>query len=116
MMKTGFTLIELMIVVAILGILVAIAFPLYQKQAATAATRACMQEVKAYSNSVAYALFDQDDTTVPFVPVAKSCESITDASSWSVDNMQKIKAKARLPSIVGIECDLPNGVPCKELP
>ena len=49
-------------------------------------------------------------------PVIKSCETITDASRWTIDTMQRIVAKAKLPSKATIECDLPKGVPCKALP
>ena len=52
----------------------------------------------------------------PVAPVIKSCETITDASSWTIDTMQTIFAKAKLPSKSSIECDLPKGVPCKSLP
>ncbi len=66
-MKTekGFSLVELMIVVAIIGILVAIALPVYTNYTTRAANRACIAEGKAYTTNLLIQVTNNETVVQP---------------------------------------------------
>ena len=85
----GFTLIELMIVVAIIAILAAIALPAYNSYRVKSAEGACQMEMKNYASFALAALYNG---SAPQAPPAMACASADTAVNMSTPVLGTPKA------------------------
>ena len=98
----GFTLIELMIVVAIIAILAAIALPAYNAYRVRAAEGACQAEMKSYANFSLATLHNRD---TPDAAPRSACRLADDATAIGVN----ITGTPMAPGVRMTTCNMTTG-------
>jgi len=91
--KKGFTLIELLVVIAIIAILAAILFPVFLTAKQTAASAACLSNLKQLGTAAQLYLQDSNERYTMIPPIAPA---VGDTYGWAFDGIDVVKSAMQI--------------------
>lgn len=114
--QSGFTLIELMIVILVIGILSVIAIPIYQSYTKKASDSSCLSEMKSYAVKVVSEKISENPVIANIPPMSDliHCKEVTERPTnvAALIVLTSITAKAKSGTESVITCDINKVASC----